>query len=62
MIRRTGLMSKSGAWEPGKFEGTPIDALWRDWVKNEMTKRSVHCRLFYTQTDVKQCPPVVLHA
>ena len=44
MIRRTGIMAKNAAWEPGSFTNGSLETLWQEWVANETTKRFVPSR------------------
>ncbi|KAJ7594671.1 hypothetical protein C8J56DRAFT_927340 [Mycena floridula] len=43
MIRRTGLMTKTASWMPGPITDDPValELQWKDWVLNEMIKRSI---------------------
>lgn len=41
MIRRTGIMTKNAAWEPGSLTNGSLETLWQEWVSNETTKRAI---------------------
>ncbi|KAG6886304.1 hypothetical protein C0993_006714 [Termitomyces sp. T159_Od127] len=38
MIRRTGMIAKNASWEPMNISEVPLELLWHDWVRHEMTK------------------------